>query len=332
MSERVAIAGDGQMGLVLAAVAHASGHEARIWCPLPGTAASLQTSRTSARLADFTLPQQVTVTEDARAALDGATMIVSAIPAQFAGPTWARIAGHTPRGVGVVTVTKGVEVGSMRRPTEVLRDALPQRPVAVLSGPTIAHELALQKPAVMVAGSDDAAFAQRVQGVFSRPWLRIYTSDDPLGVELAGAAKNVIALAAGMVDGLALGFNAKSALLARGLAEIVRLGTASGARAETFFGVAGVGDLATTCFSPEGRNRTLGEMIGRGARLADALGATQSVVEGVETAKALRALGARTGAPTPIIDAVCRVLFEGMPPHEAVRELMGRAAGAERVV
>jgi glycerol-3-phosphate dehydrogenase (NAD(P)+) len=331
VEERIAIAGDGQMGLVLASVAHASGHDVRIWCPLPGSAAPLSAVRTSPRLADFTLPPAVLVTEDARAALAGATLVVSAIPSQFAAATWKRIGGHAPRGVGVVTVTKGVEVGSMRRPTEVLRDALPDRPVAVLSGPTIAHELALEKPAVMVAGSDDAAFAQRVQVLFSRPWLRIYTSDDPMGVELAGAAKNVIALAAGMVDGLALGFNAKSALLARGLAEIVRLGTASGARAETFFGVAGVGDLATTCFSPEGRNRTLGEMIGRGASLAQALEATRSVVEGVETAKALRALGVRTGAPTPIIDAVCRVLFEGMPPHEAVRELMGRAAGAERV-
>jgi glycerol-3-phosphate dehydrogenase (NAD(P)+) len=331
MAERIAIAGDGQMALVLAAVAHESGHEARIWCPLPGAAAPLQSLRTSPRLADFTLPASVAVTEDARQALEGATMLVSAIPAQFADGCWRRIGAHAPAGAGVVTVTKGVEVGSMRRPTEVLRAALPRRPVAVLSGPTIAHELALRKPAVMVAGSDDGAFAQRVQAAFARPWLRIYTSDDPMGVELAGAAKNVIALAAGMVDGLSLGFNAKSALLARGLAEIVRLGTAAGARADTFFGVAGVGDLATTCFSPEGRNRTLGEMIGRGARLADALAATQSVVEGVETARALRELSARTGAPTPIIDAVCRVLFEGVPPHEAVRELMGRAAGAERI-
>jgi glycerol-3-phosphate dehydrogenase (NAD(P)+) len=233
--------------------------------------------------------------------------------------------------VGAVTVTKGVEVGSMRRPTQVLRHALGERPVAVLSGPTIAHELALCKPAVMVAASADAAFAARVQATFAQPWLRLYTGDDTAGVELAGAAKNVIALAAGMVDGLELGCNAKSALLARGLAEIVRLGVAQGARMETFFGVAGVGDLATTCFSPEGRNRTLGEMIGRGASLADAQASTHSVVEGVETARALRQVGRSAGVDTPIIEAVCRVLFEGVAPRTAVRELMARTAGAERV-
>jgi glycerol-3-phosphate dehydrogenase (NAD(P)+) len=331
MAERIAIAGDGQMGLVLAGVAHDSGHPVRMWCPLPGTAGTLASTRTSPRLADFSLPAAIEVTEDAGRALDGATLVVSAIPAQFAGPVWTRLADRVPASAGVITVTKGVEVGSMRRPTEVLGQALRARALAVLSGPTIAHELALQKPAVMVAASADASLAQRVQATFSRPWLRIYTSDDPVGVEIAGAAKNVIALAAGMVDGLGLGFNAKSALLARGLAEIVRLGAAVGARTETSFGVAGVGDLATTCFSPEGRNRTLGEQIGRGARLADALGNTQSVVEGVETARALRALGARASVPTPIIDAVCRVLFEGMPPPEALRELMARTAGAERV-
>jgi glycerol-3-phosphate dehydrogenase (NAD(P)+) len=331
MAERICIAGDGQMGLVLAGVAHDAGHRVSLWCPLPGTAGALASTRSSPRLADFALATAIEVTEDARRALEGATLVVSAIPAQFAAGVWTRLAKSVPAGAGLVTVTKGVEVGSMRRPTEVLGDALPSRGLAVLSGPTIAHELALQKPAVMVSASSDAALAQRVQTVFSRPWLRIYTSDDPLGVEIAGAAKNVIALAAGMVDGLGLGFNAKSALLARGLAEIVRLGTAAGARAETFFGVAGVGDLATTCFSPEGRNRTLGEQIGRGARLTEALGATQSVVEGVETARALRSLGARANVPTPIIDAVCRVLFEGMPPPEALRELMARAAGAERI-
>ncbi len=331
MAERIAIAGDGQMALVLAAVAVDAGHQVRLWCPLPGAAAPLAASRSSGRLPEVRLPDAVEVTQDADRALTDATMLLSAIPAQFAGPVWQRLARFAPTGAGVVTVTKGVEVGSSLRPTQVLGRALGARPLAVLSGPTIAHELALRKPAVMVAASDDAAFAARVQATFAQPWLRIYTGDDTVGVELAGAAKNVIALAAGMVDGLELGFNAKSALLARGLAEIVRLGTAQGARAETFFGVAGVGDLATTCFSPDGRNRTLGEMIGRGASLSDALGGTQSVVEGVETARALRQVACDCGVETPIIEAVCRVLFEGVPPRTAVRELMARSAGAERV-
>jgi glycerol-3-phosphate dehydrogenase (NAD(P)+) len=331
MAERIAIAGDGQMALVLAAVAIDAGHAASLWCPLAGQAPQLSRERSSSRLPELRLPDAVRVTDDAAAAFADATLMVSAIPAQFARATWTRLAAHVPAGAGVVTVTKGVEVGSMQRPTQVLRDVLGARPVAVLSGPTIAHELALHKPAVMVAAGSDDAFARRMQATFSQPWLRIYTSDDPTGVELAGAAKNVIALAAGMVDGLGLGSNAKSALLARGLAEIVRLGLALGSRAETFFGVAGVGDLATTCFSPEGRNRTLGEAIGRGASLADALHATQSVVEGVETAKALCAVSRELGVQVPIIEAVHRVLFEGLAPGAAVRDLMGRAAGAERI-
>jgi glycerol-3-phosphate dehydrogenase (NAD(P)+) len=329
--ERIAIAGDGQMAIVLAAAAVESGHEVRLWCPLQGAAAPLAATRRSPRLPEVELPPQVVVTEDAAGAFGGATMMLSAIPAQFAGPVWRRLAPVVPEGVGIVTVTKGVEVGSTHRPTQVLRQATGQRPLAAFSGPTIAHELARRLPAVMVAASDDAAFAAKVQATFAKPWLRIYTSADPIGVELAGAAKNVIALAAGMVDGLGLGFNAKSALLARGLAEIVRLGVAVGCKVDTFFGVAGVGDLATTCFSPEGRNRTLGEMIGRGATLADAVASTQSVVEGVETARALRALARQHSVTTPIIEAVSRVLFEGVGPADAVRELMGRAAGTERI-
>ena len=331
MAERIAIAGDGQMAIVLAAAAVESGHEVRLWCPLPGAAAPLDSSRRSPRLPETELPRAVQVTEDAAAAFAGATLMLSAIPAQFAGAVWRRLAPTLPAGTGIATVTKGIEVGSMHRPTQVLREAAGNRPLAAFSGPTIAHELARQLPAVMVAASDDAAFASRVQSTFAKPWLRIYTSADPVGVELAGAAKNVIALAAGMVDGLSLGFNAKSALLARGLAEIVRLGVAVGCRVDTFFGIAGVGDLATTCFSPEGRNRTLGELIGRGTRLADAVASTSSVVEGVETARALRAMARQHSVPTPIIDAVCRVLFEGIAPADAVRELMGRSAGTERI-
>jgi len=331
ISQRITIAGDGQMALVLAAFAADAGHEVRIWSPLPGYAEALQTSRRSERLPELEIPAAVMCTENESLAFANATLLVSAIPAQFASLCWRRIASHVGAGVGVVTVTKGIEVGSMLRPTQVLREALGARPLAVLSGPTIAHELAQRKPAVMVAASITPAFAQQVQDVFSRPWLRIYTSDDPIGVELAGAAKNVIALAAGMADGLQLGFNAKSALLARGLAEIVRLGTAMGSRMETFFGVVGVGDLATTCFSPDGRNRSLGEAIGRGTTLAQALSATQSVIEGVETARALRSLGQQFSVQTPIIEAVNLVLFEGKDPKQALHDLMNRSAGAERI-
>jgi glycerol-3-phosphate dehydrogenase (NAD(P)+) len=203
--------------------------------------------------------------------------------------------------------------------------------VAVLSGPTIAAELARRLPATMVAAAADPALAERVQRTFAMPWLRIYTNGDVMGVEIAGAAKNVVALAAGMVDGMELGSNAKSALLARGLAEIVRLGTALGARPETFFGIAGVGDLATTCFSPEGRNRSCGEALGRGEPLAQYLARTNSVVEGLATAHAILALAGRHGVEMPIVRAVESIVFHGKRPSDAIRDLMGREAGAERV-
>ncbi len=331
MVKRIAIAGDGQMALVLAESLARSGHDVKLWCPLPGVSASWIASRRSERLPELRIPDSVVITDNPAVALSDATMVVSAIPSQFARSVWERLASHVPSRAGVVTVTKGVEVGTMRLPREVLRSALGNRPFAVLSGPTIARELAQHKPAVMVAASDESFFATEVQTTFAQPWLRIYTSDDPIGVEIAGAAKNVVALAAGILDGLDMGFNAKSALLARGLAESVRVGMAMGARMETFFGVVGVGDLATTCFCPEGRNRSFGEAIGRGSTTVQALAASTSVVEGVETARALLALGKQFSIRMPIIESVNRVLFEGKSPIEAVHELMGRDAGAEHV-
>ena len=203
--------------------------------------------------------------------------------------------------------------------------------MAALSGPTIAAELAVRKPAAMVAASADDALARLAQDLFSVDWLRIYRHDDVIGVELAGAAKNVIALAAGIVDGLRAGDNAKSALLARGLAEIARLGTAMGARRDTFFGIAGVGDLATTCFSPSGRNRTCGDRLGAGESLEQILETTVSVVEGVPTTKAVMAMARSHGVEMPITAAVHAILFEGLAPADAIRSLMGREAKAEEI-
>jgi glycerol-3-phosphate dehydrogenase (NAD(P)+) len=203
--------------------------------------------------------------------------------------------------------------------------------MCVLSGPSIATELAQHKPATMVASSSDSTVAKSVQDLFDVPWLRIYSHDDPLGVELAGATKNVIALAAGMLDGLGIGVNAKSALLARGIAEIARLGAAMGAQVDTFFGVAGVGDLATTCFSPSGRNRSCGERLGRGESLDEVLASTTSVVEGVPTTKAVKRLAEEKGVEMPITAAVHAILFEGLSPTDAIRELMRREQKAERI-
>ncbi len=196
--------------------------------------------------------------------------------------------------------------------------------VAALSGPNIAAEIARYLPATAVAASADAALASRVQAAFATQWFRVYTNTDAVGVELAGATKNVIAIAAGILDGLAAGNNAKAALVTRGLVEITRLGVAMGAREETFHGLAGLGDLITTCVSPEGRNRTVGEQIGKGRALADILGNMDSVAEGVPTTKSVVQLARRFRVEMPITEAVYAVLFEGLDAIRALTELMTR--------
>lgn len=322
----IAVVGDGQMGLVLAEQLACAGHEVVLWGPFAEGLASLAASRRSARLPDVVLDERIAIEADPARAIARADLLVSAIPVQFLRSVWTRFpAADAP----IVSVSKGIETTTLERPSEILAELRDGAATCVLSGPTIASELARRLPATMVAASDDAALASDVQSLFLAPWMRVYTSADPLGVEIAGAAKNVIAIAAGILDGLDAGFNAKSALLARGLAEIVRLGQALGARPETFAGIAGVGDLATTCFCPEGRNRTCGEAIGRGVPLEAHLASIESVVEGVETSKAIARLAAAHGVEMPIADAVRRVLFEGLSPREALAGLMQREVGAE---
>lgn len=335
-TERIAIVGDGQMALVLADLAVSKGHRTTVWSPFPDAAKELRATRQSVRLPGFRLADDIGVAGDEGESLAGATLLVNAIPTQFIRPTWTRVRasiGPCP----IVSVAKGIETTTLTRPSEILLDTVGAsdgaraRAIAVLSGPSIAGELARRLPAVLVAASSDAALAERVRQAFSSPWTRVYSHDDVVGVELAGALKNIIAIAAGIIDGARLGTNAKSALLARGLAEIVRFGTALGARAETFFGIAGVGDLATTCFSPEGRNRSFGEAIARGGDATSLLSSGTSVVEGAPTAKAVKALANRMGIDMPITEAVHAVVFEGVRPGEALADLMSRSAGAERV-
>lgn len=353
---RIAVIGAGQMGLVCAGVlsqaegarpdpggetdpfwASPGGYSVSIWAHDEAEAGRLSQTRRSPRLADFELPPAVGVAMSDAEALAGAGLIVSAIPVQFLRSTWERLRAHVPAGAAVVSVSKGIENGTLLRPTQVIADVLRDdpdsaaRPLAVLSGPTIAPELVRCLPAAMVAASDDERFARRVQRLFSTHWLRVYTQGDVLGVELAGATKNVIAIAAGVLDGLRVGFNAKSALLARGLAEITRLGVAMGASSETFFGIAGVGDLATTCFSPEGRNRSCGEALGRGVGLGAYLKSQPGVVEGVATTRSVLDLARKYRVEMPITLAVHGVLFEGVDPIEAIGRLMTRELKGEKI-
>jgi glycerol-3-phosphate dehydrogenase (NAD(P)+) len=343
---RVAILGIGQMGLVCAGIlAGKLGKPVEdggvadlvMWGHSPDEAGALLQTRRSDRLAGFDLADAVRVTSDLKRALAEADVVVSAVPVQFTRDVWKKARGKVKASAGVVSVSKGIENGTMLRPTQIVADALADdpdakpRPIGVLSGPTIAAELARGLPATMIAASDTPGFAAAMQRLFCTSYLRVYTNEDVIGVELAGAMKNVIAIAAGIIDGLQAGYNAKSALLARGLAELTRLGVAMGASTETFFGLAGVGDLATTCFSPEGRNRSLGEALGRGEKLADYLKRTPFVVEGVATSKAVVELARKYKVEMPIMQAVHAVLYEGLDPIDGIGKLMSREQKAERV-
>jgi len=335
----VAILGLGQMALACAGMLTDAGiaRRVRMWGHTESDADELIQTRRSSKLPGFVLPEAVRVAHDPAAILPGADLLVSAIPVQATRGAWAAVRGSVPAAAGVVSVAKGIETATLRRPTQIIADALgddpdaPARPTGCLSGPTIAAELARCLPATMVAASEDDAFAALLQRCFSTSYMRIYTHRDLLGVELAGATKNVIAIAAGILDGLQAGANAKSALLARGLAEIARLGAAMGASPETFFGIAGVGDLATTCFSPEGRNRQCGEALGRGTPLGEHLARTGHVVEGVATTAAVVALAHKYRVDMPITAAVHAVLEENTDPVTAIAGLMSRRLKDEHV-
>ena len=336
---RVAILGIGQMGLVCAGIlCRAQGGCAPVmWGHSEDEAGVLTQTRRSDRLREFVLPDSVRVTTDLERAITGVDLVVSAVPVQFTRSVWEHLSKRLSPQIGVVSVGKGIENRSLLRPTQVIAEALADdpdakpRPIGVLSGPTIAAELARGLPATMISASDSPGFALKVQALFSTSYLRVYTNDDVLGVELAGAMKNVIAIAAGILDGLQAGNNAKSALLARGLAEITRLGAAMGASTDTFFGLAGVGDLATSCYSPEGRNRTCGEALGRGERLEDFLKRSPHVVEGVATSRSVVDLAEKYRVDMPISQSVHAVLFEGLDPIDAIGRLMNREQKAERV-
>ena len=233
-------------------------------------------------------------------------------------------------GLPVVSITKGIENNTLMRPTQIIAEVTGERKLAALSGPNIADELARGLPATSTVASVDEALAEDVQKLFSTNWLRIYTNSDIVGVELAGATKNVIAIAAGIIDGMQMGDNAKAALLTRGLVEISRLGVAMGAQADTFTGLSGMGDLVTTCVSPKGRNRTFGSMIGKGMSVAEALGAIAGEVEGVNTCRSVVKLAEDYQVEMPITLAVAGILFEGKSVEQALGELMTRKLKKER--
>ncbi len=313
------------MGTLCALLLAARSVPTSLWGRSPERVEALRSRRFNERfLPGHRLPEHVNVTSDAQAALGWASMVIVAAPCQHIRGVLESVAAHVPPGAALVSVAKGIEVSTLMRPTQVVRDVLGDVATVALSGPTIAPEIAEGKPATVVAASEDLALAELTQRVFSTPTFRVYTNTDLVGVELAGAVKNVIAIAAGICDGIDAGDNCKAALLTRGLVEITRLGVALGAQAETFRGLAGVGDLVTTCFSPIGRNRTAGERIGRGMRVDELLAATASVIEGIPTTQAVLELARTIGVEMPIVRAVYAVLFEQTSPAAAIEALMTR--------
>jgi glycerol-3-phosphate dehydrogenase (NAD(P)+) len=321
----IAIVGAGSWGTALAVHLGRRGNPVRLWARDADLADRIRTLGANPRyLPDVRFPAGVMATASATEALAGADLAIVAVPSRFLGQIASVVAPSVPRGVLVVSATKGIERRRTLRMSEVLGGALPGRPVAVLSGPSFAREVALGKPAALVVAAADADVAVRVQRELATPEFRLYTNRDVVGVEIAGALKNVIAIAAGLSDSLDLGDNARAALITRGLAEIVRLGVALGASPRTFAGLAGLGDLLLTCTGALSRNRSLGLAVGRGRSLEDVEGATPMVAEGVETVASALVLAGRVGVPMPICEAVSAVLFERRPAADALAALLAR--------
>jgi glycerol-3-phosphate dehydrogenase (NAD(P)+) len=326
----VAIVGAGGMGTALSMLFARSVGDVRLWSHHPGHARDFAARRVNERhLPGIEVPDSIRITSDCTAAVDGADLIAAAVPTSYLRAALGRFAGPIPPSIPVLSVVKGIEYGTFARPSRIIEEALGPRPVAVLSGPSHAEEIARGLPASVVVSGRDAGLNERIRDVLNHASFRVYTSGDPLGVELAGALKNILGIAAGICDGLGFGDNAKAALLTRGLVEIARLGVHLGARFETFYGLAGVGDVVTTCYSPYGRNRAVGERIGRGESLDRVLGDMVNVAEGVPTTRSVYRLSRDRGVEMPITAALHQVLFEGKSPRSAVTDLMERLPKVE---
>ncbi len=328
------VLGGGGWGTALALLLNAKGRSVRVW-EYDGE----QCERVNADgenkkfLPGVPIPKSVAYSSDFAWVAEGASSIVFAVPSRHFRAT-ARSAGAcgVPPGARLIIATKGLEIGSMLRMSQVLEEEVPAaatNPPCVLAGPSHAEEVSRGIPTAVVSASVSEAVACEVQDLFMAETFRVYTNDDVVGVELGVSVKNVIAVAAGICDGLGFGDNTKGALLTRGLAEIVRLGTAMGARPQTFFGLAGVGDLVTTCLSRHSRNRFVGEQIGKGRKLTEILREMVMVAEGVDTARAALELAGRCAVEMPITEQVNAVLFDGKDPNAAIRELMSRERKAE---
>lgn len=322
----IVVLGDGGWGMTLAILLQRKGYPVTLWSAFADYAEYLNRKRINSKfLPHFKIPRQIGITADLEKAVSGKELIIFAIPSQYIRQSLKKIKRFDyPRKSLYLSVTKGIEIKSLMRMSEVIHDELGEINLAVLSGPTIAHEVAGGIPTTAVIASRDINSRKYLQEVFSTEKFRVYTNDDIIGVELGGSLKNIIAIACGISDGLKFGSNTKAAILSRGLAEISRLGQAMGAKVKTFSGISGLGDLVTTCISPHSRNRFVGEQIGKGKTLAWILAHMQMVAEGIPTTKSAYYLSLKFKVEMPITKEIYRVLYKNKSPIKAVKDLMTR--------
>ena len=328
--KRTAVLGAGSWGTALAVLWAKQGNDILLWGHNPERTDQLRVTRENADyLPGVSLPEPVEVTSDITKCA-GADLIVFVTPSTALRAIAEQLRPHLSKGAVLLSCTKGIEHGTGMRMTQVLTEVLPEHTAAVLSGPNLAVEVSRDRPTATVLGCEQAECAEELQQHLGSPLFRIYSSDETTGIELGGALKNVFALAAGCSDGFGLGDNSKAALVTRSLAEMLRLGTAMGGNARTFYGLSGAGDLIATCFSQLSRNRRVGEQLGRGRTLEQIAAKSPSIAEGVPTAKSAYECARKLNIDTPIIDQVYSVVYESKPPAQALQELLGRDQKAER--
>ena len=320
----VGVIGSGTWGTALAILLEGNGHQVDLWSAIPEEAKMLRETRRHSNLDQAVIPDGIRVTDNLKEAMESKDLLVMAVPSVYVRQTAAKMRPFLKPGQIVTNVAKGIEEASLLPLSQVIEEELPDAQVTVLSGPSHAEEVSRGLPTTCVSGSSRRQPAEYVQSLFMNEFFRVYTSPDVLGIELGGALKNVIALAAGIADGLGCGDNTKAALITRGIAEITRLGVEMGGRAETFSGLTGIGDLIVTCASMHSRNRRAGILIGKGCTMEEAMREVKMVVEGVFSAKAALALSKQYNVSMPIVEQVNAVLFDGVSPKDALRELMLR--------
>jgi glycerol-3-phosphate dehydrogenase (NAD(P)+) len=321
---KIGIIGSGSWGIALASLLYNNKHEVTVWSALPEEIVEMKTTRRHHTLPELVLPEDMAFTEDLEEAMTGRDILVTAVPSIYVRSTAKKMNPFCRYGQVVVNVAKGIEESTLMTLSEILEEELPMADVAVLSGPSHAEEVSRGLPTTCVAGARTRKTAEYIQGIFMHEVFRVYTSPDIHGIEIGGSLKNVIALAAGIADGLGYGDNTKAALITRGITEISRLGTSMGGKFQTFCGLSGIGDLIVTCASMHSRNRRAGILIGQGKTMEEATKEVKMVVEGIYSAKAALALSEKYEVSMPIVEQVNEVLFNNKSASDAVKDLMLR--------